>query len=92
DASARRRLLSQDQAQQAALSCPGRADDRHERSGGDVQVDALQNDLVAIFDPDVAQTQDRAQCPPPCAQGNSRRLRKTNAASIVIASSAIHAT
>ena len=55
DAAARRPLLAEDQAQERALAGAGRADHRKERAVGDVEIDALEHDLVAIFDPDVAE-------------------------------------
>ncbi len=54
DATLRRPLLTENQTQKGALAGPGRTDDREEGSGGDLEIDALEDDLIAIFDPDVA--------------------------------------
>ena len=55
DLAARRPLLAEDEAKEGALAGPGRADHGDESPGGDVEIDALEDDLVAIFDPDVAE-------------------------------------
>src|SRR4051812_42213954 len=60
DLAARRRLLAQYHPQQAAFARTRWADNRHERAGLNVEVDAFEDDLVAIFDPDAAKAQQRA--------------------------------
>ena len=55
DGSAGRGFLAEDEAQQAALARAGRPDDRDERSRLHVERHPLEHDLLAIFDPDVAE-------------------------------------
>jgi hypothetical protein len=59
DLSAGRRLLAEDQPQERAFSRARRPDHRQKRAGRDLEVDALEHDLVAVLDPDVAH-RDRA--------------------------------
>jgi hypothetical protein len=51
---AARRLLAEDQAEETALAGTRRADHRDEAAFGDLERDAFEHDLVAVFDPDVA--------------------------------------
>ena len=50
---ARRPLLSEHHAQERALAAARRTDDRDEGAGRDLDIDPLQHDLVAVFDPHV---------------------------------------
>ena len=59
DRAARRPLLPEHHAQERALAAARRTDDRDEGARGDIEIDALQHDLVAVFHPDVAD-RDRA--------------------------------
>ena len=68
-----RPLLAEDQPQERALSRAGRTDDRQEGAGGDLEIDALEHDLVAVLDPDVAEGQRAHQrLAPAYAQGKAR--------------------
>ena len=92
DRAARRCLLTEDQAQEAGLTRARGADDREERTLGHFEVDLFEHDLVAVFDPDVLEREERVHLPSPCAQGKARRLTALSETSIRMARSAIHAT
>ena len=53
DLPARGPLLAEQQAQEGGLAATGRPDQRHERARRDLEADAFQHDLVAVFLPDV---------------------------------------
>ncbi len=69
-----RPLLPEHHAQERALAAARRADDGDEGAGRDLDIDALEHDLVAVFDPHVAD-RDRAHRRRPYlwAQGNTAR-------------------
>ena len=92
DGPARRRILPQYHAQQAALARTRWPDDRDECAFLDLEIDAFEHDLVAIFDPDVAQAEEAAHLSALCAQPNRRRLDHDSSRSVIAARMAIHAT
>ena len=63
DVAARRPLLSEDQPQERALAASRGADHRDEGAGRDLEIDALEHDLVAVFDPHVAARRSRSSAP-----------------------------
>ncbi len=86
-------FLSQCKTQEGALAGARGADDRHEGAFGHVQGKLLEDDPVAVLDPDVTEREDAHQCLlPTCAQGKAARLIEISAQSIATASSEIQAT